>query len=281
MACLDDLRTEIPGDECIGASRSRINTNFTNIGTAVCALSSDVDTLKADVANLQTDLDSLSGTVNTLLYPTSVAYKESTFVYSAAKNTAGMVGQWQDVFINPSRDPLRLSVTNGSSRTLPLLIEAKLHLRYIDWWSSNWARLGLFGGESRTTYASPLSVLDVATSEGFVSYSHAHSIIMQTTQFIEPAKTLTYGMQTYFYSGGGNKGAVEVNGWHGDGGSGNNNQGGPRNIVSTSGTYVGIYAIGASSIYPGQVNVGIGNGNTAFGDPTIKNISYIRITALG
>jgi hypothetical protein len=39
MACLDDLRTEIQGTDCIGASRTTINSNFTKIATAVCTLS--------------------------------------------------------------------------------------------------------------------------------------------------------------------------------------------------------------------------------------------------
>jgi hypothetical protein len=61
-----NLTTPIPGDECIGASRSRINTNFDTLDTTICNLRGTNITLTGRVAITETDIANLLNTAITL-----------------------------------------------------------------------------------------------------------------------------------------------------------------------------------------------------------------------
>lgn len=198
-------------------------------------------------------------------------YRRGTrFIYTADTKAgrAGLTDQWQDVFTNKALEPLRVSFTSPSSPKTALIF-GKLYLRFGDNWASNWARIGLFGSNNRTTHPTPTEVISVEGMDGHVGYNQSSVLYFNTTYALQPNTNYTFGMQTYFYKSG--SGWVEVNGHHIDGG--------PRNNVAMT-SYTDIYAESRSAApdSPTQ-NIGIGSTSTPSRDKVFNN-SYINITLL-
>jgi hypothetical protein len=204
--------TTIQETECIGSSLKTINTNFSNLNQEITNDTTQISTLSSFVSNIGTTV-SLS----------------SNFVYSIyADNTnrsTGMTNVWQDVFIDSSRTPLRISYNNNTSNTYTVLLQGKIYARNVAMAATSFYRLAQFNSTTNAvvgTADTPISVIDTAACEGNVSYSHAYNTVLQSVFTIQPNTYYVFGLQTWVpnvgaggYSNSG--GGVQINGWQTNG----------------------------------------------------------------
>lgn len=253
--------------DCMGDSVSVINANTNYLASFTTAVSSAT----RDVVT----------TVNTLL-STRVFQSESSFVYSAdvKSGTSGLTNQWQDIFIDKDRTPMRVSFVSPNIPTTAVIV-SNIHLRnYMNAFSS-WMRIGRFASSNRNTHPNPLDVITETSSEGHVSYSESNNINMLTFIPLTPNTPYTFGVQSYFYQNTGNpaNSRIEVNGWHT---ADANGDGSPtlRNRLNNINSWSNVYAESPSvtPIAPTQ-NIGIGNSSTSAINK-VRNLSYLRVVLL-
>lgn len=245
---------------CMGDSLNIFNTNFQNFDTRI---------------------ENVATTVNTLL-SSRVFQAESSFVYSAnvRGGTTNLTNIWQDVFINRTLTPMRVSFTSPNIPTTAVVV-SNIHLRNYANAFSHWMRIGRFASGDRLTHPTPTEILTESSSEGHAVYSESNNLNMLTFYPLLPNTTYTFGVQSFFYQNVGNPvGArVEVNGWHTAGAAGNGSDV-LRNNISNINNWVNVYAESPSNapIGPTQ-NIGIGNTSTTAIN-RVRNLSYLKVVLL-
>ena len=197
--------TTIQETECIGTSLKTINTNFSNLNQEIVNDTTNIATLSSYVAPIGTTV-SLS----------------SNFVYSiyadnGSRVSAAMTNTWQDVFVDSSRTPLRLSCNNNTSNTYTVLLQGKVYAHNYTMAATSFFRLAQFSSTTNAvvgTADAPTSVIDTAACEGNVSYSHAYNTVLQSVFTIQPNTSYVFGLQTWVPSSGAeSKGGLQINGW--------------------------------------------------------------------
>jgi archaellum component FlaG (FlaF/FlaG flagellin family) len=197
--------TTIQETECIGSSLKTINTNFSNLNQEITDDTTRINTLSSFVSNIGTTV-SLS----------------SNFVYSiyadnGGRVSAAMTNTWQDVFVDSSRTPLRISYNNNTSNTYTVLLQGKVYARNYTMAATSFFRLAQFSSTTNAvvgTADAPIAVIDTAACEGNVSYSHAYNTVLQSVFTIQPNTTYVFGLQTWVpSSGAGSNGGLQINGW--------------------------------------------------------------------
>ena len=199
--------TTIQETECIGTSLKTINDNFSNLNQEIINDTTNIATLSSYIAPIGTTV-SLS----------------SNFVYSiyADNNATGristaMTNTWQDVFVNSSRTPLRISYNNNTSYTYTVLLQGKIYARNYGMAATSFFRLAQFSSTTNAvvgTADAPIAVIDTAACEGNVSYSHAYNTVLQSVFTIQPNTSYVFGLQTWVPSTGAmNGGGLQINGW--------------------------------------------------------------------
>lgn len=123
--------TEIEGTDCIGDSRSIINTNVQNLGTGLCNLSNEVNTLSSGVTLLGNKVNVLVPTGAIMPFYRSTApdgwlicngapipSQFTSLIALVGANTPNLRGMfirgWSPGTSTTSRDPLSASRTLGS-----------------------------------------------------------------------------------------------------------------------------------------------------------------------
>ena len=221
--------------------------------------------------------------VDTFQISSGISYAvESSFVYSArmtGSGTANLSNRWQDVFINRTLSPMRVSFTSPSVPKVAFIV-AKMHISNIDNPWSSWFRLGRFEGISRVNYPVPTEVLDVDEVQGHVSYSESNIAYLNAVYNLAPNTNYTFGLQSYFYASGTYRpsSVMVVNGWHdaaGDQRDANN----PANILASN-ALQNWYAE-SPSVSPSSptTNIAIGNSSTPVRD-RLKVTSFIRVVLI-
>lgn len=105
MAC--NLVTEISGNECIGDSRGKINTNFSALETAICSLSTNTINV-VDTTTIDLDYTSssriISGTVKTDSIDSTHLKSNSVTTSKIASDTVrySQLASWQTLSASPT-----------------------------------------------------------------------------------------------------------------------------------------------------------------------------------
>jgi len=262
----------------------------------------DGSQLQNSISTLTTNLSVVSGDLDAV---GTTFYRESTFVYSANtwntyQSQNGLVNQWQYIFADWTKTPLKLTV-GPFNRQRTIHVSARVHVKLSDNANSVWFRLGLFNTDmspitsTSTTAASAISALDVVSVDGIGNYSLSLAPTLDTIYTLPANTSVTFGLQSYFYVNRGGNGSsrnscIEINGWQ----TGNYNptvngikvsQAGPRNLIRAGKFTDTIFEqISAINSFPSNqfIQTGSANPGALTNDDlySIKNASFIRAVIL-
>lgn len=263
----------------------------------------DGSQLQNSISTLTTNLSVVSGDQDAV---GTTFYRESTFVYSANtwntyQSQNGLVNQWQYIFADWTKTPLKLTV-GPFNRPRTIHVSARVHARLSDNPTSAWFRLGLFNSDmspindTSVTASSAISALDVVSVEGIGYYSFCAAPTLDAIYTLPANTTATFGLQSYLYVNRGGNGTsrnsfIEINGWQ----TGNYNptvgsikvsQGGPRNLIRVGKfndtTFSQISATNSSAASGQFIQTGSANPGALTNDDLfcIKNTSFIRAVIL-
>lgn len=263
----------IQAQQCIGDSLPIINSNFANLNNSACTLETRLNELSSTV---------IAGVTNYV--------NDSSFVYAVnSSGTTGVVGtqdltnQWQNIYTNPSKAPLRVTVPSASFAR-KAAITARLYVRKVDQpFSTFWGRIGRFTNATEVAAdpAAPLEVLAVGAGEPGGEPSTG-SIVINLEQYYNllPNTIYYFGLQSYFIATYGPWGWYEVNGWHTRYDDGPPLQG-QSNILRNSNpnSYSQIYAAVVPPV-PNAVTRMDLPGPFEDGDTSLKCSSYIKVSII-
>jgi len=189
--------TTINSNQYVGDSLSTINNNFANLET--------------QTNNVTTFTNSVSGNVFKKGYTVSTI---SNFVYGhvldGTEKKSTIINNWNDVYINPQKNPLRVSFTNDNY-TRKAFLQGKVYTRNVGMAATSFYRLARFNDNTSST---PLEVIDVTACEGNVNYSHGYNTLFQSFYLLQPNITYTFGLQHWWPgSGAGTGNGIQINGW--------------------------------------------------------------------
>ena len=218
--------TTINSNQYVGDSLSTINNNYANLNTQSNIVITNTNSVSGNVIKKGTTVSNVSN-----------------FVYGTILDGSGnlnIVNKWSDVYINPNKDPLRVTFTNDNY-TRKAFLQGKLYTRNVGMAATSFYRLARF---SDNTSPTPLEVIDTAAFEGNVNYSHGYNTVFQSFYTLQPNVTYTFGLQHWWpRTGAQPEGGLQINGWQET-----NNDSWKKNLGTT---YKYIYADDVSIGYPG------------------------------
>jgi hypothetical protein len=230
--------TTINDNQYVGDSLSTINNNYANLNTQSNVVITNTNSVSGNVIQKGTTVSN----VTSFVYGTTL-YSEPANGDEYPKNLS-IQNKWSDVYINPSKDPLRVTFTNDKY-TRKVFIQGKLYVRHVGMAATSFYRLARF---SNNTSPTPLEIIDTAACEGNVNYSHAYNTIFQSFYTLRPNTTYTFGLQHWWPSTGAqDEGGIQINGW--------SKIGSDSWGKNTGTTYKYIYANDATIGFP---NTGVG-----------------------
>jgi hypothetical protein len=193
MAYVDPIYS----NQYVGDSLSTINNNFANLDTQAINVATTTNTVSGNVIKKGYTVSNISSFVyGTILYP--------------GQGNRSIKNKWSDVYINPQKDPLRVTYTNDNY-TRRVFLQGKIYARNIFMACTSFYRLALFSNKTSTT---PLDVIEVAACEGNVKYTHGYNTIFQSVYTVQPNTTYTFGLQHWWPSTGAEPGGgISINGW--------------------------------------------------------------------